>query len=559
MKHLLLYGSILFLMGKPVYGQVVTFGSLLKQMPDNANLAQFPHPFYQSLESSSYNRASVSPFKPGWFADSDGSGYIREDTINGKTEYVIMEHNGPGCITRMWTPYFYYDLNNHTGPHIHIYLDGNKKPVISENFIKLLTGKSFVKPPFAELTTRAGVCYLPVPFSKSCKVTLDQKPFYYCIAYRAYPKTTKVKSFSMKDYTTNLQLIKETGDKLENPPKQNFSHLANEMRKINSGDSVTISLPYNNSAIQYIRFKVDTPLNYGLLRDILLKINFDGNTTIWCPLGDLFCSPDVINNFHTRFVTVKDKNTLTSYWVMPYKDSAKITLINYSQKPFSASVKVGTTHWKWDNQSMYFHTNWIDYRYLPGNKFFDLNFITAKGKGVVVADALTVLSPSESWWGEGDEKIYIDKKDIDRHFPSQFGTGTEDYYGWAGGVIPIGKDTFSIPFGANVRVGNKNNPRGYNICTRVRILDDIPFNDELKFDMEASPGVDIRHFYNLLAYSMVTYWYGLPGVTSNQTHQLNKVKQKLMPLSTLDVLEHQLNTGHIHLDSSYILNKVHQN
>lgn len=555
MKRLLLYGSILLLMSQSVHGQMITFESLLKQMPDNTNLAHFPTSFYQSLESSSYNRASVSPFKRGWFADGDGSGYIRKDTINGKTEYVIMEHQGPGCITRMWTPYFYDDLNNHTGPHIHIYLDGNKAPIINKNFIKLLTGKSFVKPPFAELTTRAGVCYLPIPFSKSCIVTLDQKSFYYCIAYRAYPKKTKVKSFSMKDYTTNLQLIKETGDKLESPPPQKFNHLISEMRNIKSDDSVTISLPYGSSAIRFLQFKLDTPLPYGLLRNILLKISFDGNMAIWCPLGDFFCSADIINDYHTRFITVKNNNTLISHWVMPYKDSAKITLINYSHEPFSTSVKIGTAPWEWNDQSMYFHTNWIDYGYLPGNKFFDLNFITAKGKGVIVGDALTVLSPSEGWWGEGDEKIYIDKRDIDRHFPSQFGTGTEDYYGWAGGVIPTRKDTFSVPFGSNVRIGNKDNPRGYNICTRVRMLDNIPFDDELKFDMEASPGVDIRHFYDLLAYSMVTYWYGLPDASSNQQYQLNKVKQKLMPLATLDVLENQLKAGHIHIGSSYILNK----
>lgn len=417
-------------------------------------------------------------------------------------------------------------------------------------------GSYFVKSPFVALTTRAGVCYLPIPFSKSCIVTLDQKPFYYCIAYRAYPKKTKVESFSMKGYNANLQRIKEAGDKLENPPAQKFNHLISEMRNIKSGDSVTISLPYGSSAIHFLRFKVDTPLAYGLLRNVLLKVSFDGHTTIWCPLGDFFCSPDRINNFHTRFITVKENNTLICYWAMPYKDSAKITLVNYSSISLSTSVTVGTAPWKWDNRSMHFHANWCDYGYLPGNKFFDMNFITIKGQGRIVGDALTVLSPSKSWWGEGDEKIYIDKRDIERHFPSQFGTGTEDYYGWAGGVIPTGKDTFSMPFGSNVRVGNPKNPRGYNICIRNRILDDIPFNDIIKFDMEASPGVDIRHYYNLLAYSIVTYWYGKPGAVSNRKPEINRMRQKLMKVSTLELLEQKIKSGQLHLDSNYIDTKV---
>jgi hypothetical protein len=534
----------------------VTISSLLSEMTNNAAAAYYPSPVYRSLESSSYNRKSVAPSKPGWFADNDGTGFIKKDTINGKIEYVIMEDKGPGCITRMWTPYFYYSLSNHTGPDIRIYLDGSKKPVIKENFIKLLTGRSFFPRPFADLTTRAGVCYFPIPYSKSCKVTLDQKPFYYCIAYRSYRPGTSVKSFSMADYAANSQLTEKTGRELQNPSGPTYSHLLTKAEIIQADDSAAIPLSYGSSAIQTLTFKVDTPIATGTLRNVLLKIAFDGNTTVWCPLGDFFCSAGRINNFRTRYTAAKDGNTLSSFWPMPYKNNARITLVNYSSQPIGISVKVGSIPWKWTNRSMYFHTRWANYGYLPGNKFFDLNFISARGTGVVVGDALTVLSPSRGWWGEGDEKIYIGKKDIKDSFPSQFGTGTEDYYGWAGGVVPTGRDTFSLPFCSNVRVGNQDDPRGYNICQRVRILDNIPFENELRFDMEASPGVDIRHFYNLLAYSMVTYWYGMADASSLHQPQLKDVRQKLLNLSTLDVLQQQLKAGHIHIDSNYILSKV---
>ena len=90
---------MLIFLNAPAFSQAISFSSLLKQMPDNAQLAQFPHPFYQSLESSSYNRESVDPFKKGWFADSDGTGYIRKDTIDGRTEFVIIEHKGRAIFT----------------------------------------------------------------------------------------------------------------------------------------------------------------------------------------------------------------------------------------------------------------------------------------------------------------------------------------------------------------------------------------------------------------------------------------------------------------------------
>jgi hypothetical protein len=257
-------------------------------MSDNSQLAQFPTLFYQSLESSSYNRASVSPFKKGWFADSDGTGYIRQDTIDGRTEYVIMEHKGPGCITRMWTPYFYYNLDNHTGPEVRIYIDGKKNPVLTENFIQLLTGKSFVHPPFANLTTRAGVFYLPIPFSKSCKVTLDKKPFYYCISYRAYPKETKVRSFSTEKYRNSSSLIKSAGIALIHPEHLSDSHVKELSEDIPPGDSINVMLPNGMNAIRDMKFKVGHALAFGTLRNILLKITFDGKETVWCPLGDFF-------------------------------------------------------------------------------------------------------------------------------------------------------------------------------------------------------------------------------------------------------------------------------
>ncbi|MGH2645893.1 MAG: DUF2961 domain-containing protein, partial [Chitinophagaceae bacterium] len=264
---------------------------------------------------------------------------------------------------------------------------------------------------------------------------------------------------------------------------------------------------------------------------------------------------ETINSFRTKFLQVSG-NSMICQWVMPYHSKASVMLVNFSGQRLPMFIGIQTASWHWNKRSMYFHANWCNYGCLPGNKFFDMNFIYTKGQGVIVGDALTVLSPSTSWWGEGDEKIYIDEKDIRRHFPSQFGTGTEDYYGWAGGVIPTGRDTFSIPFCSNVRNGNNLNPRGYNICVRNRILDAIPFNDALMFDMEASPGVDIRHAYNLLSYSMVTYWYGLSGAICNRNPDYYQSKEKLMSLPVIDRLEKELKDGKITSEYFHAKEKV---
>lgn len=80
---------------------MVTLESLLMEMADPFAVTRLPEPPYRSQQSSSYNRESVRRGEPGWFADADGTGYLREEVRNGRTEWVILEHEGPGVITKM--------------------------------------------------------------------------------------------------------------------------------------------------------------------------------------------------------------------------------------------------------------------------------------------------------------------------------------------------------------------------------------------------------------------------------------------------------------------------
>ena len=94
-----------------------------------------------------------------------------------------------------------------------------------------------------------------------------------------------------------------------------------------------------------------------------------------------------------------------------------------------------------------------------------------------VGDAVTVYNPNLGWWGEGDEKVYVDGET----FPSHFGTGTEDYYGYAWGRYEpwINHPFVAQPIGDGcyAHIGLAQN-------TRVRSLDAIPFTRSLRFDIE---------------------------------------------------------------------------
>ena len=93
---------------------------------------------------------------------------------------------------------------------------------------------------------------------------------------------------------------------------------------------------------------------------------------------------------------------------------------------------------------MYNNVDWVKKKSLPENTMYfcaqyrqeypaengkDYLVLDAEGKGYYVGPVYAVRTRSPSWFGEGDEKIYVDGET----FPSHIGTGTEDYYGYAWG------------------------------------------------------------------------------------------------------------------------------
>ena len=80
----------------------VTFSSLLEEMVDYEEAARFPALPFSCRQESSYGRRSIHPDSAGWFANNDGFGIIRVDTVNGRKENVLFDQDGPGVITRFW-------------------------------------------------------------------------------------------------------------------------------------------------------------------------------------------------------------------------------------------------------------------------------------------------------------------------------------------------------------------------------------------------------------------------------------------------------------------------
>jgi hypothetical protein len=146
---------------------------------------------------------------------------------------------------------------------------------------------------------------------------------------------------------------------------------------------------------------------------------------------------------------------------------------------------------------MHFHAKWRT-ETMKTRPFRDWTYCDIKGKGVFVGDMLSIFNPKTAWWGEGDEKIYVDGE----KFPSWFGTGTEDYYGYAWSD----PKPFQHAYHNQTRCDGPVT-KGHTSVNRFHILDAIPFEKSFKFDMEVWHWIpDIN-----VTYAATSYWYARPG------------------------------------------------
>lgn len=490
---------------------VITLQSLLTEMTDYDAVARWPDPPYTCRQASSYDRGTKTPDDPkGWFANSDQNQYIRIETNQNRIEKVMLDTDGPGAIVRFW-------LTTHAAKkgNIRIYLDGAGLPTITvpsfdfANNNALPAGNPLLTlHPGATPEGRGGnTLYLPIPYARHCKVTWEEletgkAPRYYQINYRTYPLGTAIETFTPGHYDVANQ-------RLAQPPSFRSGRAVFLEQFIASGKEAILALPRGPAAVRLLEFRAEA----AHLRTLVLRAEFDGEPTIWCPVGDFFGSGVGLNPLDSWYRTVTKDGVMTCRWVMPYEKAAKLVLQNLGKTPAKVTFTARIGDWKWDDRSMHFHASWRQQDPIPTRPMTDWNYLTVTGQGSYVGDSLVVFNPVQKWWGEGDEKIYVDGET----FPSHIGTGTEDYYNYSWGHTGL----FQTPFANQIRCDGPGRA-GYTVVTRTRSLDAIPFRKSFRFDME------IWHWAECeVAYAATTYWYARPGATSNRPPQPDEATRPL--------------------------------
>lgn len=291
-----------------------------------------------------------------------------------------------------------------------------------------------------------------------------------------------------------------------------------DYRLVAPGATYTVLDTDGPGAISHIWFTLgdDEP---NSLKRIVLRMYWDGEKTpsVETPIGDFFgLGLGAYYQWQSELLSVGGDRALNSFFPMPFRHHARITVTNQGKQPIDAlyyniDYRIDTHPLPPD--TLYFHaqyrqaqpthgwtSNWTsnsvplvsDKPNLDGKDNYV--WMQATGHGQYVGVTMSVLQNQDDWWGEGDDMFFIDGAKL----PSIAGTGSEDYFlgAWGFGDKPFSYQLYGAPVLTGDRAGSRTS------VYRFHFDSPMPFSTSFKATIEhghANHRSD--NFYS------VAYWY----------------------------------------------------
>ncbi len=482
--------------------QELTLASFAEEVGSVRAVALKPTNTFTARQFSSYDRRSVSRANggdDGWFANGDQGQFLRSEVRDGKTEWVMADVDGPGVVTRIWS----------ADPKgvMRVYIDGADAPAIEDEMKTLLGGSHRLAPaPLAGARSMGWNWHVPIPYAKHLKVTVSEKTLYYHVNVRTYAAGTAIRSYSAAEVAAAAPALTAAARILANPGPPEFNAgepgVLTWNAELPPQGAAAFEPPHGDKPMALtalaVRFTGDAPPP-AAWRSVIIRARFDGEACIEAPLGDFFGTGPGLRTFASAPTGMAPGNSGWSRWVMPWAKGASFEFANLSGAKLSIALDARVETLPEGTAIRHFHANWRQDRDLPTRPRTDWNALTAEGgAGVYVGCAMFVANPVKEWWGEGDEKFIVDGE----AFPSTFGTGSEDFFGYAWCC----NKPFVHALHGQPRCDGPAN-YGFTSVYRWQFSDCVPWTRSFTFDIEVWHWADCK-----VSQSMTVFWYGDPGV-----------------------------------------------
>lgn len=247
-------------------------------------------------------------------------------------------------------------------------------------------------------------------------------------------------------------------------------------------------------------------LFYG--RSLVLRMYWDDNEkpSVIAPLGDFFgVGHGAMVDYSSAVASTSSHGRARNcFWRMPFKKSARVTVTNESEEH--------RVH------SFYFYLDWQKHETLPEDSTYfhaqyrqehparegDYTILETTGQGHYVGTVLSTHMMETGWFGEGDDRFYVDGEEL----PSLRGTGTEDYFGDAWGFRQFSRPYYGVSLWEGYYAGDRVT------AYRWHVPDPVPFTKSLKVTIEhrgsvmRDTGLFLEGFVERQDWvSSVAYWY----------------------------------------------------
>lgn len=480
----------------------VTLEGLLAGLVELERLSHAPRPAFVSLLASSTDPSSrgAAPGTSAFFANADFAVW------QGREPLLLLDTEGPGVVTHLWSA-------NPTGT-LRVYVDGAAQPVLSAPMRSLLGGD---EPPFtspyAFVVAGGYNFYFPIAFQKHCTITVQsdqdgEHRLYYQVDHLRYASSARVQSFSKARLARAEPVRLRVEQQLTDPwasaasAASAASGQTHELRvELAPGQAwqTTLQAAADGGVLRELRLHAD-PLDPRALRETKLEVFVDGERTVHAPLGELFAASPEPRAVQALPVSLDPaKQLLTSRWPMPFAKTLRVLLTSTGTLGLSGTLRLTSEARDYAADTRLFYAQWHAPGWQKSEPTHDFTLGGLKGEGLYVGNVLHVLNTDTSWWGEGDEKVYVDGE----AFPSRFGTGTEDYYGYA----YCSNERFDTAYLGQPSAGTRKN-FGAVTLYRFHTLDAIAFRSSLRFDLE------VNHWGQTpldVAYDGTVFFYARPG------------------------------------------------
>ena len=189
-----------------------------------------------------------------------------------------------------------------------------------------------------------------------------------------------------------------------------------DYRQVAPGETFTVLDEPGPGVITHVWFTIADGERFHL-KKIVLRMYWDGETnpSVEAPIGDFF-GLGLGDYFAYQSVplAVGEAKALNSFFPMPFKKHARITVTNEGKEPISAlyfNIDYRAYSKPLPEDTLYFHAEYnqcapctavaSNGKNLDGKDNYV--WVDAKGRGQFVGVTMSILENQDGWWGEGDD------------------------------------------------------------------------------------------------------------------------------------------------------------